>query len=142
METNLLFRSSQPATYLSIRLGWSLLPKRRYSSILAKNLVVCNTLGTMCFRGIFCGSICTRRSGTALRVLPPIFVHLKYVYKLTTLCLYNIEPKSHPSIKKTPQSIAKFHLFTITHIILIQFYSISLYCPVEFWSDVFECRFT
>ena len=56
MATNLLFRSSQPATYLPIRLGWSLLPKRRYSSILAKNLGEIynkNTLGTMRLQGIF-----------------------------------------------------------------------------------------
>ena len=37
MATNLLFRTSQPAAYLPIRFGCSLLPKRRYSSILAKN---------------------------------------------------------------------------------------------------------
>ena len=37
MATNLLFRISQPATYLPIRLGYSILPKRRYSTILAKN---------------------------------------------------------------------------------------------------------
>ena len=53
MATNLLFRSSQPATYLPIRLGWSLLPKRRYSSILAKNVVRKNTLGTMRLQGVF-----------------------------------------------------------------------------------------
>ena len=56
MATNLLFRSSQPATYLPIRLGWSLLAKRRYSSILAKNLGEIynkNTLGTMCLQGVF-----------------------------------------------------------------------------------------
>ncbi|MFR7835778.1 MAG: hypothetical protein ACLU31_04080 [Ezakiella sp.] len=34
MATNLLFRSSQPATYLPIRLGWSLLLKGEF--ILAK----------------------------------------------------------------------------------------------------------
>ena len=34
------------------------------------------------------------RSGTALCVLPPIFVYAEYVLLPTTLCQYNISPKS------------------------------------------------